>query len=41
MSTRIFANSAILDATTHEKAGFHEGWSQCADQLATLVIGLG
>src|SRR3546814_14247524 len=23
----------------HEKMGFHEGWGQCADQLAALEIG--
>jgi uncharacterized protein YndB with AHSA1/START domain len=25
------------DRETHEKMGFHEGWGQCADQLAALV----
>jgi uncharacterized protein YndB with AHSA1/START domain len=25
------------DRETHEKMGFHQGWSQCADQLAALV----
>lgn len=25
------------DREAHEKMGFHEGWGQCADQLATLV----
>jgi uncharacterized protein YndB with AHSA1/START domain len=25
------------DREAHEKMGFHEGWSQCADQLAALV----
>lgn len=25
------------DRETHEKMGFHEGWGQCADQLAELV----
>ena len=25
------------DKATHEKMGFHEGWGQCADQLAELV----
>jgi len=24
----------------HEKMGFHEGWGQCADQLAALVAKL-
>jgi uncharacterized protein YndB with AHSA1/START domain len=25
------------DRETHEKMGFHQGWGQCADQLAALV----
>lgn len=25
------------DREVHEKMGFHEGWGQCADQLAALV----
>jgi uncharacterized protein YndB with AHSA1/START domain len=25
------------DCDAHEKMGFHEGWSQCADQLEALV----
>ena len=25
------------DMEAHEKMGFHEGWGQCADQLAELV----
>jgi len=25
------------DREAHEKMGFHEGWGQCADQLAALV----
>ncbi|HEY3694144.1 SRPBCC family protein [Phenylobacterium sp.] len=25
------------DKETHEKMGFHEGWGQCADQLAELL----
>ena len=28
----------VTDRDTHEKMGFHEGWGQCADQLAALVI---
>lgn len=28
------------DRETHEKMGFHEGWGQCADQLAELVARL-
>jgi uncharacterized protein YndB with AHSA1/START domain len=27
----------IADRETHEKMGFHQGWGQCADQLAALV----
>jgi uncharacterized protein YndB with AHSA1/START domain len=27
----------VEDRETHEKMGFHEGWGQCADQLAELV----
>lgn len=28
---------SATDRETHEKMGFHEGWGQCADQLAELV----
>lgn len=28
------------DYDTHTKMGFHEGWGQCADQLAALAITL-
>jgi uncharacterized protein YndB with AHSA1/START domain len=28
------------DKEAHEKMGFHEGWGQCADQLAELVARL-
>ncbi|GAB4223623.1 MAG: SRPBCC family protein [Kiloniellaceae bacterium] len=28
------------DCETHEKMGFHEGWGQCADQLAALAAKL-
>jgi uncharacterized protein YndB with AHSA1/START domain len=28
------------DREAHEKMGFHEGWGQCADQLAALVATL-
>jgi uncharacterized protein YndB with AHSA1/START domain len=28
------------DRETHEKMGFHQGWGQCADQLAALVAKL-
>ena len=28
------------DRETHEKMGFHQGWGQCADQLAALAARL-
>ena len=28
------------DREAHEKMGFHEGWGQCADQLATVAATL-
>ncbi|AFL48609.1 uncharacterized protein YndB with AHSA1/START domain [Sinorhizobium fredii] len=31
---------SVADRETHEKMGFHEGWGQCADQLAALVARL-
>src|SRR5918993_5824545 len=31
---------AVADREAHEKMGFHEGWGQCADQLAALVAKL-
>jgi len=30
----------VADRETHEKMGFHQGWDQCADQLAALVAKL-
>jgi uncharacterized protein YndB with AHSA1/START domain len=30
----------VADREAHEKMGFHQGWGQCADQLATLVAKL-
>jgi uncharacterized protein YndB with AHSA1/START domain len=30
----------VADRETHEKMGFHQGWSQCTDQLAALVAKL-
>ena len=30
----------VADREAHEKMGFHEGWGQCADQLAELVAKL-
>ena len=31
---------SIPDREAHEKMGFHQGWGQCADQLAALVAKL-
>jgi uncharacterized protein YndB with AHSA1/START domain len=28
---------SVADREAHEKMGFHQGWGQCADQLAALV----
>lgn len=30
----------VADREMHEKMGFHQGWGQCADQLAALVARL-
>jgi uncharacterized protein YndB with AHSA1/START domain len=30
----------VADREAHEKMGFHQGWGQCADQLAALVATL-
>ncbi len=30
----------VADRETHEKMGFHQGWGQCADQLAALVASI-
>jgi uncharacterized protein YndB with AHSA1/START domain len=30
----------VADREAHEKMGFHQGWGQCTDQLATLVTKL-
>ena len=30
----------VADREAHEKMGFHEGWGQCADQLAALAARL-
>jgi uncharacterized protein YndB with AHSA1/START domain len=30
----------VADREAHEKIGFHEGWGQCADQLAKLAATL-
>lgn len=31
---------SVEDREAHERMGFHEGWGQCADQLAALVAKL-
>jgi uncharacterized protein YndB with AHSA1/START domain len=31
---------SVADREAHEKMGFHQGWGQCADQLAALVAKL-
>jgi uncharacterized protein YndB with AHSA1/START domain len=30
----------VADREAHEKMGFHEGWGQCADQLAEVAAKL-
>jgi len=35
--TAIVRHWTLEDLETHEKMGFHEGWSQCVEQLAALV----
>jgi uncharacterized protein YndB with AHSA1/START domain len=30
----------VADRERHEQMGFHQGWGQCADQLAALVARL-
>ena len=30
----------VADRESHEKMGFHQGWGQCADQLAALAVTL-
>jgi len=30
----------VADREAHEQMGFHQGWGQCADQLAALVAKL-
>lgn len=30
-------HGSAADRDTHEQMGFHEGWGQCADQLAALA----
>jgi uncharacterized protein YndB with AHSA1/START domain len=31
---------SVADREEHEKMGFHEGWGQCADQLAEVVANI-
>jgi uncharacterized protein YndB with AHSA1/START domain len=35
--TAVARHWTVADREAHEKMGFHEGWGQCADQLAALV----
>ena len=35
--TAIARHWTVADREAHEKMGFHEGWGQCADQLAQLA----
>jgi uncharacterized protein YndB with AHSA1/START domain len=30
----------VEDRETHEKMGFHEGWGQCAEQMAKVAAAL-
>jgi uncharacterized protein YndB with AHSA1/START domain len=38
--TALVRHWSVADKETHEKMGFHQGWGQCADQLAALVAKL-
>ncbi len=38
--TALVRHWTVADRETHEKMGFHQGWGQCADQLAALVATL-
>jgi len=33
-------HATVADREAHEKMGFHQGWGQCTDQLAALVVKL-
>jgi len=35
--TALVRHWTVADREAHEKMGFHEGWGQCADQLAALA----
>jgi uncharacterized protein YndB with AHSA1/START domain len=38
--TAVARHWTVEDRKQHEQMGFHEGWGQCADQLAALVARL-
>ena len=38
--TALLRHWNVADREMHEKMGFHQGWGQCADQLAALVARL-
>lgn len=38
--TALARHWTVADREAHEKMGFHQGWGQCADQLAALVAKL-
>jgi uncharacterized protein YndB with AHSA1/START domain len=38
--TALVRHWTVADRDAHEKMGFHQGWGQCADQLAELVARL-
>jgi uncharacterized protein YndB with AHSA1/START domain len=38
--TALVRHWTVADREAHEKMGFHQGWGQCADQLAALAGGL-
>jgi uncharacterized protein YndB with AHSA1/START domain len=38
--TALVRHWSVADREAHERMGFHQGWSQCADQLAAVVAKL-
>jgi uncharacterized protein YndB with AHSA1/START domain len=38
--TALVRHWTVADREAHEKMGFHQGWGQCTDQLASLVAKL-
>jgi uncharacterized protein YndB with AHSA1/START domain len=38
--TALVRHWTAADREAHEKMGFHQGWSRCADQLGALVATL-